>query len=80
MKSDLRRAVALLESADWQAAHKIVQDDEDSRLFCWAHGIVHLMEGDLPNARYWYRKAGRPLPEAPGVSAEIDALKAEIAL
>ena len=36
-----------MESGAWQAAHKIVQDDEDSRLFCWAHGIVHLMEGDV---------------------------------
>jgi hypothetical protein len=22
-------------------------------------GIVHRLEGDLDNARYWYRKAGR---------------------
>ena len=60
MKLDLRRAVQLLEIGDWQAAHAIVQEDEDSRLFCWAHGIVHIMEGDRSNARYWYRKAGRP--------------------
>jgi len=67
-----------MESGAWQAAHKIVQDDEDSRLFCWAHGIVHLMEGDVANARYWYRRAGRPLPETSAVAGEIGALKAEI--
>jgi len=67
-----------MESGAWQAAHKIVQDDEDSRLFCWAHGIVHLMEGDVANARYWYRKAGRPLPETSAVAGEIGALKAEL--
>jgi hypothetical protein len=78
MPSDLRRAVELMESGDWQAAHEIVQTDEDSRLFCWAHGIVHLMEGDVSNARYWYRKAGRPLPEVSPVAAEISALKDEI--
>ena len=57
----LRSAVALLEKGDWQAAHKIVQEDEASALSCWAHGIVHVLEGDLPNARYWYRTAGKPV-------------------
>ena len=81
MKGDLRKAVRLLETGDWQAAHEIVQEDEASRLFCWAHGIVHLMEGDLSNARYWYRKAGRPtFAEAPPVAGEIRSLKAEIEL
>jgi len=78
---DLRQAVVYLEKGEWQAAHEIVQEDEESRLFCWAHGIVHLMEGDLSNARYWYRKAGRPpFSEAPPVAGEIRALKAEIGL
>ena len=81
MGTDLRRAIELMEKGDWQAAHKIVQEDEDSRLFCWAHGIVHLMEGDLSNARYWYRRAGRPpFSEAPSVAGEIRSLKAEIGL
>lgn len=73
---DLRRAVALLERGDWKAAHEIVQADEDSAAACWAHGIVHLMEGDLPNARYWYRKAGRAFSE--NVPAEIAALSASL--
>ena len=50
-KGDLRRALTHLENGDWQAAHAIVQEDEESRLFCWAHGIVHIMEGDRSNAR-----------------------------
>jgi hypothetical protein len=72
---DLLRALAYLEKGDWRAAHEIVQKDEDSPLACWAHGIVHLMEGDLPNARYWYREAGRPFPEMPSAAEEISALK-----
>jgi hypothetical protein len=50
---DLREAARLLAAGDWQGAHAIVQADEDSRLACWAHGIVHTLEGDLPNARCW---------------------------
>jgi hypothetical protein len=71
----LRSAVALLEKGDWQAAHKIVQEDEESALSCWAHGIVHVMEGDIPNARYWYRQAKRPYPRDYSVADEIAALK-----
>ena len=71
----LRSAIAHLERGDWQAAHKIVQEDEESALSCWAHGIVHVMEGDLPNARYWYREAKRPYPRDYSVAQEIAALK-----
>ena len=46
---------------DWQKAHAIVQNDASS-LGCWAHGIVHMLEGDLGNARYWYRRAHRAFP------------------
>ena len=77
-RNDLERAVTLLDSGDWQAAHEIVQQDEDSRLSCWAHGIVHLMEGDRSNARYWYRQAKRPFPSDPSAADEIAALKKEL--
>lgn len=71
----LRSAVEHLERGDWQAAHKIVQEDEESALSCWAHGIVHVMEGDLPNARYWYRQAKREFPKDYSVAEEIAAFK-----
>ena len=67
-------ALQHLEKGDWEAAHVIVQDDGSS-LASWAHGIVHIMEGDLDNARYWYRRAERTFPEPLDVSAEIAALK-----
>jgi hypothetical protein len=33
------------------------------------------MEGDLANARYWYREAKREFPKDYSVPAEIAALK-----
>jgi hypothetical protein len=76
---DLRQAVALLAKGDWQGAHAIVQEDEESRLACWAHGIVHLMEGDVANARYWYRAAGRALRKDVSIEDEVAALRSELA-
>ena len=78
MEKDLRQAVALLAAGDWKAAHAIVQDDEESRLSCWAHGIVHLMEGDAANARYWYRRAGRAFRGDVSIGDEIAALRSEL--
>lgn len=71
---DLARAVKLLEAGKWEAAHRIVQED-DSVLACWGHGIVHIMEGDLDNARYWYRRARRRFPRVDSVATEIAALR-----
>jgi hypothetical protein len=71
--ADLRRAADLLAAGDWQAAHAIVQDDE-SALAAWLHGIVHTLEGDLDNARYWYGKARRAFRGAEAVDEEIAAV------
>ena len=73
---ELARAVGLLEKGDWRGAHEIVQKDEASPLACWAHGIVHLMEGDVPNARYWYAEAKRALPAALSIASELKSLRA----
>jgi len=77
-KTTLDTAVGHLERGDWQAAHEIVQKDEESALACWAHGIVHIMEGDLPNARYWYGQAQRPFPQKPDAASETRKLKDEL--
>jgi hypothetical protein len=71
----LQRAIALMEQGDWSTAHNIVQQDEESPLACWAHGIVHLMEGDVSNARYWYREAKRPFPDEISVEKELGDLR-----
>ena len=62
-----------LKKGDWEKAHAIVRADE-TILGCWAHGIVHIVEGDLGNARYWYRRAHRTFPKAVDSTAEIAAL------
>lgn len=69
----LGTAVRHLRKGDWTKAHAIVQNDE-SELGCWAHGIVHLMEGDIGNARYWYRRAHRSFPREVPPADEIAAL------
>jgi|SRR5215470_7559952 len=53
---------------DWDAAHKIVQDESTSDA-AWVHAYLHRVGGDLSNAGYWYRQAGKPVAK--------DSLEAE---
>ena len=41
------------------------------------HAYLHRKEGDLSNAGYWYRRAGRRMPDTT-LDAEWDALVAYI--
>lgn len=43
---------------DWDKAHNCAQDAPDSA-GAWVHAYLHRVEGDLSNAGYWYRRAGR---------------------
>jgi hypothetical protein len=70
----LAEAIELLAAGAWQPAHEIVQRDE-SALGAWLHGIVHTLEGDLDNARYWYRRADRVFPGPGAVGDEIAAAR-----
>ena len=74
----LLEAVDRALEGDWQAAHRIVQDHEADRVAAWIHAVVHRMEGDLGNARYWYARCGRTLREA--VTVEVELLEIRAAL
>ena len=74
----LTRALDFLAAGEWQHAHEIVQVDK-SELASWLHGIVHTLEGDLDNARYWYRRTTREFPGAAAVQREIVAARLALA-
>jgi len=61
--SDLSLAlVALWRAAkgDWDGAHDAAQADEGGA-GDWVHAYLHRKEGDVGNAAYWYRRAGKPV-------------------
>ena len=43
---------------EWDKAHRIVMN-EGGKDCAWVHAYLHRREGDLDNARHWYRQAGR---------------------
>jgi hypothetical protein len=52
-----------LRKGDWNRAHSIVQDHEDDKAYAAVHAHLHRIEGDLSNAGYWYRRAGRKVAD-----------------
>jgi hypothetical protein len=46
-------------AGEWQTAHEVAQAQNDAA-GAWVHAYLHRKEGDIPNARYWYRRAGKP--------------------
>ncbi len=50
---------------DWDGAHDALQGQPDSNGSAWVHAYLHRVEGDLPNADHWYRRANRPASSAP---------------
>lgn len=58
------RALWLDARGRWDLAHEIVQEEAGAPA-AWVHAYLHRKEGDLGNARYWYRRAGRPVPGGP---------------
>jgi hypothetical protein len=49
---------------EWDQAHKLVQDEPTAEA-AWVHAYLHRVEGDLGNAGYWYRRAGKPVATGP---------------
>jgi hypothetical protein len=45
---------------NWDQAHGIAQDDASAD-GSWVHAYLHRVEGDIGNAGYWYRRAGKPV-------------------
>ena len=72
--SDELRAMWHTKAGNWEDAHNIAQDIS-SPMGSWIHALLHLIEGDIGNAGYWFNRAYKPRVSVDG----IDALWTEIA-
>jgi hypothetical protein len=61
---------------DWNKAHELAMN-EDRPESAWVHAYLHRVEGDLGNARYWYRQARRP-PATGELATEWAAIAAAL--
>ena len=73
----LRQVLVHLHAERWVEAHNLVQHD-DSLLAAWLHGILHVQEGDLEDAEYWYDKADRPFRSRGTLAEELARFEAAV--
>ena len=79
MQKNLLYAIDLAIAGEWNAAHQIVQQYEADTTAAWIHAVLHKIEGDQDNSRYWYRRAGKPEHFSDEPKAELAEIRKEVA-
>jgi hypothetical protein len=64
-------------NGDWNTAHSIVQAMTDTHAM-WIHAYLHRKEPDEWNAKYWYRRSGKPFPGGMSFDAEVGTILAAL--
>lgn len=78
MEREFLQAIDLALSGQWDAAHQIVQQSEGDSTADWIHAVLHKIEGDRGNSRYWYRRANRLEHAEDEPQAELVLIKAQL--
>lgn len=78
IRSELLKALDHALAGRWQDAHKIAQRHEASPVACWLHAVLHKIEGDASNARYWYAKTHMDYERFPDPKVELRAIHHEL--
>ena len=79
MHKNLLHAIDLALTGKWDDAHKVVQEYDTDATAAWIHAVLHKIEGDQDNSRYWYRRAGKLERVSDEPKAELAEIRKEIA-
>ncbi|MFN0130405.1 MAG: hypothetical protein ACKV19_27400 [Verrucomicrobiales bacterium] len=74
---DEARALWLCRAGRWDEAHAVAQEIH-TPMGSWIHALLHLIEGDEGNARYWYARAARPPSALDAIEAEWERIAASV--
>ena len=74
-KPALILAVQAALDGDWDKSHKIAQDYSDP-MANWIHAVLHKIEGDEWNSKYWYaRTNGKKYDDFSDANEELIAIQ-----
>lgn len=79
MSKNFLEAIDLAVAGQWGAAHQMVQQYEANPTAAWIHAVLHKIEGDDANSRYWYRRAGKLEHVSDEPTAELAEIRKEVA-
>ena len=75
--SEEAKALWYAKKGDWHEAHEIAQDIH-TPMGSWIHALLHLIEGDIGNAGYWYAKARKPAASRADIDREWQTIAQEV--
>ena len=59
-KQALITAIEAALAGDWETSHNIIQvysdTDSNNKIANWIHAVLHKIEGDESNSKYWYAR------------------------
>ncbi len=74
---DLMTAVEAALKGHWDKAHLIAQESNLPSA-CWIHAVLHKIEPDESNSRYWYARAGRRYEDFQDATEELKAIAKQL--
>ncbi len=77
-RQHLIEATQLALDGEWDASHKIVQEFSD-HFANWIHAVLHKIEGDEWNSKYWYQRTnGQQYENYPDPEDELRIIKNQL--
>ena len=74
---EFKVAVQAALDGEWDQSHKIVQEYGDP-IACWIHAVLHKIEGDAGNSRYWYARTTHRYEEYANPQDELQAIAQQL--
>lgn len=71
------QALWYAKKGQWEEAHNIAQEIHTA-MGSWIHALLHLIEGDVGNANYWFHKAHKPTRGIKEIDALWETIAAEV--
>lgn len=73
VNDELKLAITAALAGEWDRAHRIVQEHKDPTA-CWIHAVLHKIEGDAWNSRYWYARTRVSYEDFTDATEELAAI------
>ena len=77
MADRLLKAIQFALDGQWDQSHQIVQEINTNHSN-WIHAVLHKIEGDESNSRYWYAQTDHDFLDFDDPNQELKAIQSEL--
>jgi hypothetical protein len=75
---DLIKAIDLALGGNWEAAHMTIQQLDADPVSCLIHAVLHKIEGDVGNSKYWYARGGGNYDDHADANSELALIRTSL--